>query len=123
MPTIRSIDDTSNFEELEAKAPDPGHLIRQSMRKEANKGFSGKDLPFIGFTYTRSLSDLESEKAKENNGYDTSVKGLIEFLSVVSPVCPLHDQRKQHYKQPSEALLFWESNPDFLDAARCHYTI
>jgi citron Rho-interacting kinase len=74
IPTIRSIDDTSNFEELEAKAPDPGHIIQQTMRRDANKGFSGKDLPFIGFTYAKSLSDLESGKAMENNENYASVK-------------------------------------------------
>ena len=50
IPTITSKDDTSNFDEFEKAQPPPS--LDQYKRKTE---FSGKDLPFIGFTFTKSL--------------------------------------------------------------------
>ena len=49
VPMVISKDDTSNFDEFEKLKPPP-HLNNQTVRE-----FSGKDLPFIGFTFTKSL--------------------------------------------------------------------
>lgn len=80
VPTIKSIDDTSNFEELESKGPDPGRLIEQKMRIEANRGFSGKDLPFVGFTFSRTLSNLGSDELNKINECNAVQKGLLYFV-------------------------------------------
>lgn len=46
MPTVTSVDDTSNFDDFEPESrPYLGDL-------KYKKEFSGKNLPFVGFTYT-----------------------------------------------------------------------
>ena len=47
MPQLSSLDDTSNFEEFEK--------IKHPVSFEETKGhqFSGKDLPFLGFTFVK----------------------------------------------------------------------
>ena len=51
IPTVNGKDDTSNFDEFE-KERDPPYYDGFRTRRE----FSGKDLPFLGFTYTRPLA-------------------------------------------------------------------
>ncbi|XP_048252316.1 citron Rho-interacting kinase-like [Haliotis rufescens] len=53
IPTVNSLDDTSNFEEVEKVKPQPS-LDEFKIQKD----FSGRDLPFVGFTYVRDLKDL-----------------------------------------------------------------
>lgn len=50
IPTISSKDDTSNFDDFERGAPTPD---LESNRRRGD--FSGKDLPFVGFTFTKQL--------------------------------------------------------------------
>ena len=47
VPQLSSLDDTSNFEEFEK--------IKHPVSFEETKGhqFSGKDLPFLGFTFVK----------------------------------------------------------------------
>lgn len=52
MPTIAREDDTSNFDDFETE--NSGPRINDFM--EQKKGFLGKDLPFIGFTFTKQLT-------------------------------------------------------------------
>eukprot|EP00794_Sanderia_malayensis_P014178 gene14178-15657_t len=52
VPTISSIDDTSNFDDFESESGGP--RIEDFMREK--EGFNGKHLPFIGFTFTRQLN-------------------------------------------------------------------
>ena len=51
IPTVTSKDDTSNFEEFDKARPKP---FVEDFKSKAE--FSGKDLPFIGFTYTKHIS-------------------------------------------------------------------
>ena len=51
IPTVMSNDDTSNFEEFDKARPKP---FVDEFKGKAE--FSGKDLPFIGFTYTKQIS-------------------------------------------------------------------
>ena len=51
IPTVLSKDDTSNFEEFDKARPKP--FVEDSGRKAE---FTGKDLPFIGFTFTKHIS-------------------------------------------------------------------
>jgi len=56
IPHITSDDDTSNFDDFEIVKS--VHFAAESY--ERNTGFTGKDLPFIGFTFTRMF--LTSQK-------------------------------------------------------------
>ncbi|XP_050410841.1 citron rho-interacting kinase [Patella vulgata] len=59
VPTVTSLDDTSNFDEVEK--------IRQPVNVEdlkTQREFSGKDLPFIGFTYIRKEKECRETDAK-----------------------------------------------------------
>ena len=51
IPTVMSKDDTSNFEEFEKSKPTP--MLRG---ENVGVGFTGRDLPFIGFTFTKQFS-------------------------------------------------------------------
>ena len=52
VPNIQREDDTSNFDDFETEMSGP--RIEDFM--EQKKGFLGKDLPFIGFTFTKQLT-------------------------------------------------------------------
>uniref|UniRef100_A0A7M5WS22 non-specific serine/threonine protein kinase n=1 Tax=Clytia hemisphaerica TaxID=252671 RepID=A0A7M5WS22_9CNID len=52
VPTIQREDDTSNFDDFETENSGP----RLEDFMEQKKGFQGKDLPFIGFTFTKQLT-------------------------------------------------------------------
>lgn len=56
IPTISGVDDTSNFDEFDPEEP----TSFGSANNLTKKTFSGKDLPFIGFTFTRSNKNLKS---------------------------------------------------------------
>jgi citron Rho-interacting kinase len=49
VPHLESLDDTSNFEEFE-KIKHPPVFDEH----KHDRDFSGKDLPFVGFTYTEN---------------------------------------------------------------------
>ena len=57
VPNLKSAEDTSHFEEFE---PDSPELLIDSIEKyggpKAPGGFSGKDLPFVGFTFFKPLA-------------------------------------------------------------------
>jgi len=51
IPHVNSDDDTSNFDDFEKVKS--VHFAPTSY--ERNTGFTGKDLPFVGFTFTRTV--------------------------------------------------------------------
>ncbi|XP_033104985.1 citron Rho-interacting kinase-like [Anneissia japonica] len=53
VPTVNSVDDTSNFDEFDAAPPTID--VNSFMKK---KDFSGRNLPFVGFTFTKQLSNI-----------------------------------------------------------------
>lgn len=56
VPNLDGAADTSHFDEFEPESPDPvAHLEKYSLASE-EKGFTGKDLPFVGFTFSRNLA-------------------------------------------------------------------
>lgn len=93
VPTITSIDDTSNFTDILIRKNEP-HI--DNFKKKTQ--FSGKNLPFIGFTYTTQL-----ENEYKDNSYSsrslikdetlTSMKKEIERLqkSVLKSENSLHE--------------------------------
>lgn len=57
VPSLDGAADTSHFDEFEPESPDPvSHLEKYSLAQEG-KGFSGRDLPFVGFTFSRNLAN------------------------------------------------------------------
>ncbi|XP_032637967.1 citron Rho-interacting kinase isoform X3 [Chelonoidis abingdonii] len=56
VPTLRSDDDISNFDE-----PEKNSRVLSSPRQLNPAGFSGEDLPFVGFSFIRALGILRSE--------------------------------------------------------------
>ncbi|GLH00471.1 Serine/threonine-protein kinase Genghis Khan [Gryllus bimaculatus] len=69
VPVVNSEDDTSNFEEFEQEPRTPSIENFKSRRE-----FSGKDLPFIGFTYTHDASHtqlLSSSVSEKDKGSAT----------------------------------------------------
>uniref|UniRef100_A0A8C5F275 Citron Rho-interacting kinase n=1 Tax=Gopherus evgoodei TaxID=1825980 RepID=A0A8C5F275_9SAUR len=56
VPTLRSDDDTSNFDE-----PEKNSRVLSSPRQLNPAGFSGEDLPFVGFSFIKALGILRSE--------------------------------------------------------------
>lgn len=62
IPTITGSDDTSNFDEFEPKKP---KFIMDDLHNSGS-GFSGKDLPFVGFTFTKGLFEAEQRALNLN---------------------------------------------------------
>lgn len=55
VPNLDGAADTSHFDEFEPESPDViAHLEKYSLN--GGKGFTGKDLPFVGFTFSRNLA-------------------------------------------------------------------
>ncbi|XP_067033704.1 citron rho-interacting kinase-like [Acropora muricata] len=57
VPNLDGATDTSHFDEFEPESPDPvSHLEKYGGLSHEGKGFTGKDLPFVGFTFSRNLA-------------------------------------------------------------------
>jgi len=74
VPALTGQDDTSNFDDFESDTSHSGPRIEDFMGK--NPGFQGKDLPFIGFTFTKQLT-----QASENEGDDSIGRRPSETFS------------------------------------------
>nr|XP_060641383.1 citron Rho-interacting kinase isoform X8 [Anolis sagrei ordinatus] len=66
VPTIKSEDDTSNFDE-----PEKNSRIVPSLCQLNPAGFSGAELPFVGFSFIKALGIFRSEAAL---GFDSPSK-------------------------------------------------
>ncbi|XP_053325723.1 citron Rho-interacting kinase isoform X2 [Spea bombifrons] len=58
VPTLKSEDDTSNFDE-----PEKNLRVLPSSCQLSSTGFSGEDLPFVGFSFTRALSAFSKSES------------------------------------------------------------
>ncbi|XP_022780494.1 citron Rho-interacting kinase-like [Stylophora pistillata] len=57
VPNLDGAADTSHFDEFEPESPDViAHLEKYNLTNDS-KGFTGKDLPFVGFTFSRNLAN------------------------------------------------------------------
>ncbi|KAJ8983719.1 hypothetical protein NQ317_009155 [Molorchus minor] len=63
VPKITSVDDTSNFSDVQGRKKTP---TMESFKKRTQ--FSGRNLPFIGFTFTNDPGCFEGEFQQENIG-------------------------------------------------------
>jgi citron Rho-interacting kinase len=76
IPSVCAPDDTANFEDFETQR-DCGddHLVTPLSQRGGQRGFSGKSLPFIGFTFTRMDS--------VNLNLSTSEEKYVESLGTL----------------------------------------
>lgn len=70
VPKITSVDDTSNFSDIQVKKNQP-HIDNFKRKTQ----FSGKNLPFIGFTYSQDVQDYK-ERYSSNIIQDSTVGSL-----------------------------------------------
>ncbi|XP_078336277.1 citron Rho-interacting kinase-like isoform X1 [Crassostrea virginica] len=77
VPHVSSLDDTSNFEEFEKKRYQPSFEDFNT-----SKEFSGKDLPFVGFTYVRPQNSEEDKDSEMSPESDESSEESVECRSV-----------------------------------------
>uniref|UniRef100_A0A0L8FH02 non-specific serine/threonine protein kinase n=1 Tax=Octopus bimaculoides TaxID=37653 RepID=A0A0L8FH02_OCTBM len=67
IPSVSSLDDTSNFDEYERLPPQPKY-DDPKLRRD----FSGKDLPFVGFSYFGSTKDESTDSSGVTSGVTSS---------------------------------------------------
>ncbi|XP_077302884.1 citron rho-interacting kinase sticky [Arctopsyche grandis] len=109
VPIVNGQDDISNFLELEKQQP---KLSVENFRSKLN--FSGKNLPFIGFTYSQDInlssygdgSEKEDSKKADSTGssghssgstnvFNTSLNGTVICLSNTRETEKLLESRKR----------------------------
>ncbi|CAH3013773.1 unnamed protein product [Porites evermanni] len=56
VPNLDGAADVSHFDEFEPESPDPIFHLEKYRSAHEDKGFTGKDLPFVGFTFSRNLA-------------------------------------------------------------------
>lgn len=92
VPVVNGVDDTSNFEEFENERRPPSV---DSFR--VRQGFTGRNLPFVGFTYNRKLPDAEEAQSKNTTAAKISV--LDDALKEPSHLeTQLKTQRKENHE-------------------------
>lgn len=75
VPKISSVDDVSNFTEMKRKESRPNIENFKSKSR-----FSGKNLPFIGFTYVHGIETNEENLKSNLNIKDSIIKKLQEEI-------------------------------------------
>ncbi|XP_076331600.1 citron Rho-interacting kinase-like isoform X1 [Tachypleus tridentatus] len=97
VPNISSQDDTSNFDEFEHEAIRPSGV--ELMK---NKEFGGKNLPFVGFTYTRCVSSQVDRSGFLEGSFCSPVKSVNtedskkELHLLQQELCSLKSKESEH---------------------------
>ncbi|XP_015836485.1 citron Rho-interacting kinase [Tribolium castaneum] len=78
VPKISSMEDTSNFADVGAKKTTPS---MENFKKKTQ--FSGRNLPFIGFTFTPGASSCGREFDRNSRAKDEIIRNMREELEVV----------------------------------------
>ncbi|KAM6298110.1 citron Rho-interacting kinase isoform 1-T1 [Aegotheles albertisi] len=79
IPTLKSDDDTSNFDE-----PEKNSRVLSSTRQLNPTGFSGEDLPFVGFSFIKALGILRSESVFSSVDSPAKVSSMEKKLLLKS---------------------------------------
>ncbi|XP_017600221.1 citron Rho-interacting kinase isoform X1 [Corvus cornix cornix] len=95
IPTLKSDDDTSNFDE-----PEKNSWGLSSMRQLNPAGFSGEDLPFVGFSFIKDLGILRSESAFSSVDSPAKVSSMEKTLLLKSK--ELQDAQDKCHKMEQE---------------------
>ncbi|KAL4223686.1 hypothetical protein ACF0H5_017154 [Mactra antiquata] len=76
VPQLQGLDDTSNFEEFEKIKHSPSY---DDYKKEQE--FSGKDLPFVGFTY----AERKKSDKKKSSGVEVNIEKSVKSKKLSMP--------------------------------------
>ncbi|NXJ97057.1 CTRO kinase, partial [Corythaixoides concolor] len=95
VPTLKSDDDTSNFDE-----PEKNSRVLSSTRQLSPAGFSGEDLPFVGFSFIKALGILRSESVFSSVDSPAKVSSMEKKLLLKSK--ELQDAQDKCHKMEQE---------------------
>ncbi|XP_021268495.1 citron Rho-interacting kinase isoform X5 [Numida meleagris] len=95
VPTLKSDDDTSNFDE-----PEKNSWVLSSTRQLSPAGFSGEDLPFVGFSFIKALGTLRSESVLSSVDSPAKVSSMEKKLLLKSK--ELQDAQDKCHKMEQE---------------------
>ncbi|KFQ72537.1 Citron Rho-interacting kinase, partial [Phaethon lepturus] len=95
VPTLKSDDDTSNFDE-----PEKNSRVLSSTRQLNPAGFSGEDLPFVGFSFSKALGILRSESVFSSVDSPAKVSSMEKKLLLKSK--ELQDAQEKCHKMEQE---------------------
>ncbi|KFQ95942.1 Citron Rho-interacting kinase, partial [Nipponia nippon] len=95
VPTLKSDDDTSNFDE-----PEKNSRVLSSTRQLNPAGFSGEDLPFVGFSFIKTLATLRSESVFSSVDSPAKVSSMEKKLLLKSK--ELQDAQDKCHKMEQE---------------------
>uniref|UniRef100_A0A673UNF7 non-specific serine/threonine protein kinase n=1 Tax=Suricata suricatta TaxID=37032 RepID=A0A673UNF7_SURSU len=96
VPTLKSDDDTSNFDE-----PEKNSWVSSSPRQLSLSGFSGEELPFVGFSYSKALGILgRSESVVSSLDSPAKTSSMEKKLLIKSK--ELQDSQDKCHKMEQE---------------------
>ncbi|NWI84413.1 CTRO kinase, partial [Pitta sordida] len=95
VPTLKSDDDTSNFDE-----PEKNSRVLSSTCQLSPAGFSGEDLPFVGFSFIRALGILRPESVFSSVDSPAKVSSMEKTLLLKSK--ELQDAQDKCHKMEQE---------------------
>ncbi|XP_065502292.1 citron Rho-interacting kinase isoform X2 [Caloenas nicobarica] len=95
VPTLKSDDDTSNFDE-----PEKNSRVLSSTCQLNPAGFSGEDLPFVGFSFIKALGILRSESVFSSVDSPAKVSSMEKKLLLKSK--ELQDAQDKCHKMEQE---------------------
>ncbi|XP_014677813.1 PREDICTED: citron Rho-interacting kinase-like, partial [Priapulus caudatus] len=133
VPIVKGQDDTSNFDEFEREAPRP---CLDDYR--ARRGFVGKDLPFVGFTYTKSvhsdrfasksescdspiLKSIDEKLRMKNVELQRALQKVHKLETIEGSQRQELDKVKSHSKEMKEALSKAEAERDIIERGMAKY--
>ncbi|XP_043094170.1 citron rho-interacting kinase isoform X2 [Puntigrus tetrazona] len=106
-PSLRSEDDTSNFEEPER----PPRPVAAAQRDHPRSGFHGRDLPFVGWCFSRALSALaKSESVGAGLNSPAKTNSMEKKLHLKSK--ELQDTQDKCHKMEQEISRFQRKMTD-----------
>ncbi|KAL3997956.1 Protein kinase domain family protein [Acanthocheilonema viteae] len=95
IPELKSDDDASHFDDIEAKEPDPAEFF------QIPKSFAGNQLPFVGFTYSNETGPISviQKKFETTSRSDTvQVRAALNQLNQMSE-SQLEDEKRELEKE------------------------
>ncbi|XP_032510005.1 citron Rho-interacting kinase isoform X7 [Phocoena sinus] len=96
VPTLKSDDDTSNFDE-----PEKNSWVSSSLCQLNPSGFSGEELPFVGFSYSKALGILgRSESVVSSLDSPAKTSSMEKKLLIKSK--ELQDSQDKCHKMEQE---------------------
>uniref|UniRef100_A0A2K5PWK2 Citron Rho-interacting kinase n=1 Tax=Cebus imitator TaxID=2715852 RepID=A0A2K5PWK2_CEBIM len=96
VPTLKSDDDTSNFDE-----PEKNSWVSSSPCQLSPSGFSGEELPFVGFSYSKALGILGRSESIVS-GLDSPAKTSSMEKKLLIKSKELQDSQDKCHKMEQE---------------------